>query len=413
MSHRRRTPGNDPFQRDDEAGETSLARVDAAIFGEFAALDDKRQIAEPVDIRDIYPDITQPRRAIPSVVRHAFADYRPETVGQLFETWLRLVNTERQENGQYPLYLPAYLEGQNTERSDDDLPERRTIGVVEAAFLKVVELAASIRRDGLTNPITVVQRGKQYTLETGERRWLAFHLLHLWFDGTNSERPDEHDQWSKIPARSVDKISVWRQATENSARENLNAVGKARQFAILLMDLLRAERGRFVSFRETVEPGGCDRGYYAQVANAKQWRVPRGKSELLLGAMGVADRSSLSRYRDLLSLPDAVWQIGDDYNLSEETLYELAHRSPEEAVAEAQRIVESFNNSQESGKLKRVAEEVDRSPGSRRHFVGVVRALSNAGPGKETDNEAALQGLQELEDWIAQERRRIQQFRNG
>jgi hypothetical protein len=192
-----------------------------------------------------------------------------------------------------------HLIGQEIEREEG-------IGILELSLLELVDLAASIRRDGLTNPVTVAQTGDHYQLETGERRWLAYHLLHWFFE-------DERDKWAKIPARIVEHVDVWRQATENTARANLNAIGRARQFAILLMDLLAQSGAEFRPF-EAFEQ---EQDFYAQVADGDVWRVPRGKGELLLNAMGLKHVGQLRHYRALLRLPNEVWREADDTNLTE------------------------------------------------------------------------------------------------
>lgn len=411
MTHRKRTPNTNPFERREDPPDMSLANIDAAIFGEISHVDAERQIAEPVKIEEIYPDKTQPRRAVPTAVRDLW-DMQPDTVGVLFDHWLRMTNQERALRKRPAFDIGVYLTSRTLESTLSEtmieIIDPATVGPIEGSFLQVVELAAAIRRDGLTNPITVAPLGKRYRLETGERRWLAYHLLYAWFDGSSDDRPNERTRWAKIPARTVKQIDVWRQASENTARQNLNAIGRSRQFAILLMELLKAEGKRFVSFDEAVEPNGSDRGYYAQVANAKIWRVPNGKSEVLLNAMGVSDRSSLSRYRDILSLPDEVWRIGDDYNISEDILYALSHRPAEEAIAEAQQIVEYLTNPA-AAKRERELSRQDNQPGTKQFFADISRMVGRAGPGvgKEKLNRAALKKLDALRDWVEEQRERI------
>ena len=180
------------------------------------------------------------------------------------------------------------------------------------------DLAATIYRDGLTNPITVAQQGNQtavqYQLETGERRWLAYHLLHANFP--------QDGQWTKIPARIVESPNLWRQAAENNARDNLNAIGKARQFALLLMDLLSRESGDAVTFKP-FDAFRHEREFYAQVADGNRYRIPRGKGQLLVSVIGLGNPDQLRDYRKLLSLPDEAWKIADDYHLTEYRLREL------------------------------------------------------------------------------------------
>src|SRR5690606_25072022 len=146
-----------------------------------------------------------------------------------------------------------------TERGEQDDYAAR-FGPLEAALMKVIELAASIYQEGLLNPISLVRYGEdRFLLETGERRWLAYHLLHHY-------APDDgkRDQWAKIPAQFVDGVDVWRQAAENSMRADLNAISKARQYAILLMALEQEINGsRFESYQDLIAAGGTDRAYYA------------------------------------------------------------------------------------------------------------------------------------------------------
>src|SRR5690606_34285023 len=123
-----------------------------------------------------------------------------------------------------PLDLRAYV------MADGDHPEAdpTPLGPLEGSLLALADLAGNIRRNGLMNPISVVRVGERYQIETGERGWLAHHLLRLLTGD---------DNWQYVAARVVERSSVWRQAGENSARADLNAISKARQFALLLMDL--------------------------------------------------------------------------------------------------------------------------------------------------------------------------------
>lgn len=259
--------------------------------------------AKPLPIQQIYPDVAQPRRTIPSAVRH-YWDGQPTGVSYLFEMWIKEVDIERGK----PFDLRAYLIGESTERvpTDDGNLEAipRQAGSLETSLLAIVDLASSIRRDGLTNPITVVQQDDYYVVETGERRWLAYHLLHMIFSRETSD-------WSAIPARLVEKTDIWRQASENNARDDLNAVARARQFALLLMDLHGFEQFQPLHVYEQ------ERHFYAQVADGAVWRIPRHAGEKLLNAMGLKHGVQLRQYRSLLSLPDIVWILADDLNWTE------------------------------------------------------------------------------------------------
>lgn len=282
---------------------------------------EKRILAEPISIMRILPDPQQPRRVIPSIVRAAMQ----QSASPLDEWAIRAYcETTGTKHKTLNLHTSAALETvtelyRKIIKGSDDVQRPAQPGPIEAALLKVADLAATIRRDGLLNPISVFKDADGYQIETGERRWLAYHLLdHYGFAG-----------YDKIPARVFPEFSAFRQAAENNQRDDLNAIGKARQFALLLMALLEQDGIEFqpmFSFDQ-------EQNFYAQVADAEQHRIPYGKSGDLLNAMGVKDRSSLSLYRRLLSLPNKYWVEGDDENAA---INDLASLVP---------IVESFNNS--------------------------------------------------------------------
>ncbi|MBZ0297842.1 MAG: ParB N-terminal domain-containing protein [Anaerolineae bacterium] len=313
---RRRTRGEiNPFESN---ASLSLGDVDKDIYGEIAEVDSRRRTAKPVNIFSIYPDFSQPRRVLPSEVR-PYWNGDPQQIGDLFMAWLHIINDDRPEPFDLEMvlqqiHLPPGIEG-NEDEIDRDLVYLRKLPPVERALMELVQLAVSIRDVGLTNPITVVRQQDVYRLETGERRWLAYHLLNLYFADEN---------WTMIPAEAVQGFDVWRQATENSAREDLNAIGKARQFAILLMDLLSEQDYQFSAYSEVIEAGLPERAYYAQVADGNEFRIPAGEGERLLHAMGLKNPVQLRQYRALLRLPDALWQHADDHNLTEGEIRKLS-----------------------------------------------------------------------------------------
>ncbi len=334
MSRRDRSKLNKGFGAMPEP--VSKEEIDLTLYGagDIAALDSSRRDAVPQDIFTIYPDMTQPRRVVPSEIRHRW-DGNPAGISDVFAAWVEAITLERASR--LPKSLPdderqalafmdvgAYLEGTYLNQVDDDEAEF-VPGPIEAGFQQVLQLAATIRRDGLINPITIAHAGVDYRLETGERRWLAYHLLYAFYDGSDG-RPDEQKQWQRIPAYVVDEASVWRMAHENNVRDDLNAIGKARQFALLLMTLY-ADQYAFTPFQDLVEPGDCDRMYYAQVADGKQFPMPRGESEKLLNAMGFTSKSQLREHRSLLALPDEVWQWADDLNWAQRRIRDMRRQA--------------------------------------------------------------------------------------
>jgi hypothetical protein len=257
----------------------------------------KKEKVEKIDIFKIQADPTQPRRALPSTIRAAW-NGETDSLTTLFRDWLGWADNE----GWLGL-IKAVLEGEEVER-----PEH--IPAEIAALLEIAGLAASIKRDGLMNPVTLAKAGEGYQIESGERRWLAFHLLCASF---------EDAQWRQIPARLVEKVNRWRQAAENNTRADLNPIGKARQFAVLLMDLLASNGVKFADF----DSFPTEQAFYAQVADGEVYRVPRGKGEQLLNATGLKSTTQLRQYRALLRLPSDVWQLADDENWGEARIRQL------------------------------------------------------------------------------------------
>ena len=398
MSKNRRR-GRDEINIFDRSDQPTPQNAADAIYGfdSLADVDSGQQIARPVSIFDIQPDFTQPRRAIPSVVRQHWSG-EPEELPRLFDAWLRLVNDERKAREDHqPFDLAAYLsqdflppgvEGNDDEQAD--VPAQEHLGPVEKALLEVVALASSIRRVGLTNPITIAREGRGFRLETGERRWLAFHLLNAHF---------RHENWTKIPAHMVDRVSVWRQASENNARQDLNAVGRARQFAILLMDLRQEHNGdTFYSHQEILESGYTEREYYAQVADGDRYRIPYGQGERLLNAMGLKNAVQLRQYRALLRLPDDLWQYADDHNLTEGEIRKLTPETVTRVtVVDAEHDIEA------------PPEHPLIEPTNRQRRNRVWTYATRLQSLSEQDRQEALKEIEADERWLAELKRAIAQ----
>ncbi len=302
--------------------------ADAIGFGlgdlalDIAAADTEYQAIEAISIHRVVPNLLQPRYAIPHVLTDIY-QVNADNMVAIFERWIQEIQLSRGSHGDFN--LEAYLLGADTTRgqqAEKDIDELTSISTepssnIERAFMKIVDLAASIRRDGLSNPISLVQHGDVYEIETGERRWLAYHILYWKFGDSDILHNGKKRNWSRIPARVVREVDVWRQASENNARDNLNAVSKARQLSLLLMDIHGWEN--FTPFDQFDN----EQDFYAQVSDGREWRIPRGQGERLLNAMGLTDASQLRQYRSILRLSNEDWRRGDDENLTEGELRKL------------------------------------------------------------------------------------------
>jgi hypothetical protein len=256
--------------------------------------------SKSLDIYTIKPNPIQPRRVVPSAFR----------VGQPIEqlqAWIEYVESETER--QLPINSIIFQNDETTETegvaNQEQEPNDLEVSPIEEPLIRLLYLASSIHNDGLTNPITVVADDDGFIIETGERRWMAYHLLYAI---------TEDEKYKSIPARRMSELSLWRQATENNARDSLNAISHARQVAILLMDLHGWDNFQFMEHFEH------EQDFYAQVVDADQWRIPYGKSEQLCSACGFENPSRIRQYRALLRLTHDQWTSADDNNTAEREL---------------------------------------------------------------------------------------------
>lgn len=299
MSLRNKVAKTNPFE-----AEVDIQELDAATYGSIAPnLDTGRVKLLPVDIMTIWADVTQPRKAVPLIVHGGKWDGNPESLVDVLSSWQLMAETAMGES----IDVVGVLKGreQNGEKGLV-VPENKFIA---EAFISLLRLAASIYTDGLTNAITIASRSNHYLIETGERRWLAHHLLSHFVD----------TKFDKILAREV-QYDRWRQASENNNREKYTAIQMARQLAILLMDMYEGDNGVHFDPMETMTHEGCDRRYYAQVAHGRVWQIKKGFGERVQAAMGfnnldrVADYRKLLRLTDDEQLNDEIWTRADGEN---------------------------------------------------------------------------------------------------
>ena len=251
-----------------------------------------------ISIYDIIPDVKQPRRVIPLAVRDLVIDWWLD-IEVCLNHW-HAIAEER-----YGKQIAVH-EGIMADGDWSDVTGYRD-GLVEG-FFDLMSLASSILQDGLTNPITVVKMNRKYIIETGERRWLAHQLMAMY----------AFEDYKQIPARVVDGFDVFRQAAENGRRQPLNAIGKARQVGLLLMELHKRDVDpKWATYDFLVKPGQCDRPFYAQAANGDDYPIPRGQGQRLLDVTGITSMTMLRKYRALLKISDEMWREADEENLSE------------------------------------------------------------------------------------------------
>jgi len=282
----------DPQQAADEIYGTADA---------FANVGGQTIRAKALPLREITADITQPRHLAPRRVRGNWQG-EPDNVGRILLAWANSLEIGHET-------IRKAVSGESS--IFDEMPDN--------GLTKIVQLAADIHRIGLQSPIRVRKGDNGYVIVYGERRWWAHHLLDMMTD----------DDYSRIPAIVSDK-SEWEiataQASENNANEGLNAIGRARQFAKLLMV---ARDDGYLAYEECIAPGDCDRLYFAQVADGNTHRIPRGMGSEFEAALGVST-GQMRQYRALLALTNdshvnnQLWDIADERDWSENFLRNIS-----------------------------------------------------------------------------------------
>lgn len=299
-----------------DTSKTDLEEFTDAIYGASEpGLETGRIVARPTPLEEIYADVRQPRRAIPYSVRLNW-DGSAQRVPDLLKQWGAVAGVDAR-----PL-----IEGSGDGIETDGMPP------VALQYVELARLAGDIKRVGLSNPISVVRYGNHYMIESGERRFLAYYMIYLH---TGDER------WQKIPAILSDgKDFVWRQASENTARRALNAIGMARQLALLIMESREGIDGvKYDAYEQIVLPGESDRRFYAQVANGNIHRIPKGFGERIQQAMGLSEKR-IAEYRRLLKLTDddtvndALWVRADVDDWAERFMRDVADTLPMGKVRE-------------------------------------------------------------------------------
>lgn len=257
----------------------------------------------PID--HILPDPAQPRRALPEDLRARWL--RQEDMGHILGIWADLAYRAAEDAVSPWRQIIA-----GTFQPPDDSSDIADLPPVAQHWMELVRLASSVYRVGLEQAVAVYDDGNVYRLLYGERRLLAFHLLR-WCG---------YQGFDAIPAsqREHDDLAVWRQAFENGARQNLNAIGKARQLALLLMTLNH----------DKVQPFRGDQPEWEWYAQAADLSIPYGRSEDVATIMGMNTRAHISLYRRLLTLPPQVALLADEYDLTEGALRSMMREAGED-----------------------------------------------------------------------------------
>jgi hypothetical protein len=319
------------YKEQAKTSEATLEERDQNIFGQRRG--GYYITGDPIGISLIDLDPIQPRRVMPYQIRQLAG-----TLRQQITEW------------KYPVdqYLGVSFQVSKYIKSTDEITMNESMPALVRQYFELVNLASNIYHNQLLHPISVAIAGNRYLLESGERRLLAHHLLDSYFKG----------QWNEIPAVVQEEFNVWRQASENGVRQSLNAIGRARQYALLLMELTKDE----YDYQEYGNYGYMrDREYYAQIKNT---RVPYGANKKIMSAMGVKARSRFSVYSHTLQIDNATWLQADEEDWPESQLFRAQNNSNKHTESEKNKrtVAQDFSNfrQQNKSRMKLYATVVDR-----------------------------------------------------
>jgi hypothetical protein len=262
---------------------------------------------QTIAIDQIMPDPAQARRAMPDDLRTAWLS--GAAPAEVFKTWNeRAVEEEPVLNQYWTLILNPPNIDQPVE--DDELNAINFDRSPAARqWMQLVRLAADILASGLQQRVAVYEVEDGYRLLFGERRYLAYHFL-TW---------QNKEGFDAIPAGIVERYDPIAQALENGSREDLNAIERARQLAIIL---------RTIHDGPIAPDTARDWGWYAEAADAGQYRIPYGKSDLIARAVGLKYPRHVRFYRNLLRLSDEAAALADAYNIEEGALRKIMADEP-------------------------------------------------------------------------------------
>jgi hypothetical protein len=294
---------------------------------------------ERIAISLIRPDAAQPRRVLPEMIHQAF-HHQELTPLQALKQYIEKVRIAARQKGRpFESLLDLLI-------STDETRDERELTPIERDLHDLTNLAMTLRSDGQVNPLTIVDCSQgampSYRIETGERRYWANYIDMEFIPGYQGD--------GNVPCIILPpgEASVFRQAKENTSRAGLNAIGMARQVALLLLAVY-----------DIHPPSGCVTHDFYRQALDLDLRNKREYTTDVLSAMGGLSRSRLSHYKALLNLSDEAIELADRYSLDEGSLRYVL-QLPVEVQTEAVRQI--AQHGYDVRQVKRMVAEAEAAP---------------------------------------------------
>jgi ParB-like chromosome segregation protein Spo0J len=267
------------------------------------------------------PDPDQPRRVAPDDLRERLLRGDIAPADAILEMWRRCLDDDLYEAMRSFEISPAGALETQRERGVRDWGMQMTLE-------GLVELADSIARHGLRQPINVYQVGdERYRIAEGERRWWA----HVHLQAVLS-LPDARHILARLHPLPGDGLAVLaRQQAENAHRRDLSAIARARAIRQVRDAVAREVSGTPGSTNPEAAPSG------QEVSGTQGSTNPGGRPRSLDG-ITVGDLDDLTgerlaelagkgmsgrmvrHYLALLSLPPEAQVLAEAGGLTEKAL---------------------------------------------------------------------------------------------
>jgi hypothetical protein len=343
---------------------------------------------EQIAIGLIRPDAAQPRRVLPETIHQAFHNEEITPLQALKQYIEKVRIIARQHGRPFENLLDLLMSG-------EDIDEASKLTPQEQDLRDLTNLALTLRQDGQVNPLTIVDRSygsmPQYTIETGERRYWA-NYIHMelipGYDGDNT-----------VPCIILQphQASVFRQAKENTSRAGLNAIGMARQAALLILAIY-----------DIHPPAGAVSHEFYRQALELDLRSKREFTSEVLAAMGGISRVHFSRYKSLLYLADEALELADRHNLDEGRLRYVVQLPVEQHYEIVRQIVDFNLTMKQIWEMCEEPSAEDTRVAYAREAVQTVRVLQSR---HSVEPEIVLQLLLEKENDIHIVRAKLQRHK--
>jgi len=345
---------------------------------------------ERIAISLIRPDAAQPRRVLPELIHQAFHNQELTPVQALKQYIEKVRIVARQKGRPFESLMDLLI-------STDDAKDGQQLTPLEQDLHDLTNLAMTLRSNGQVNPLTIVDCSEgampNYRIETGERRY--------WANYIDMEFIPSYSGDGTVPCIIIppSDASVFRQAKENTSRAGLNAIGMARQAALLLLAV------------HDIHPpyGSISHDFYRQALEL-DLRSKREYTSDIMAAMGGMSRKRFSQFKLLLALSDEAVELADQHNIDEKRLREVL-RLPIDIQAEALRQIIKHNL--DAKQIKRMVDEGDEStPIDNNTADKTATQFARFIQFKETPNiKAVAQMLLENNEDVVLVKRRVERLR--